>query len=241
MYRTGDMGRYRSDGKIECLGRNDSQVKIRGYRIELSEIETALAAHPDIQQCVVTVSENGGVKSLVAHFTSSEAKDLKADELRKFLRQTLPDYMVPSQFILLQEMPLTTSGKVDRKRLPEMEKLRPLLETRLVPPRDEVEGAVASIWKRVLHIPELGIDDNFFDLGGHSLLMVQAHREVQEHFEVTIPLIKLLEHPTVRAFAGYVRGTGDSDSPGNLEDRATKRMKAMLLQRENATRARSSA
>ena len=241
MYRTGDMGRYRSDGKIECLGRNDSQVKIRGYRIELSEIETALAAHPDIQQCVVTVSENGGVKSLVAHFTSIEGRDLKADELRKFLRQTLPDYMVPSQFILLQEMPLTTSGKVDRKRLPEMEKLRPLLETRLVPPRDEVEGAVASIWKRVLHIPELGIDDNFFDLGGHSLLMVQAHREVQEHFEVTIPLIKLLEHPTVRAFAGYVRGTGENDSPGNLEDRATKRMKAMLLQRENATRARSSA
>ena len=241
LYRTGDMGRYRRDGKIECLGRNDSQVKIRGYRIELSEIETALAAHSHIRQCVVSVRENGGVKSLVAHFTSSEATELKADELRRFLKQTLPEYMVPSQFILLNEMPLTTSGKVDRKRLPEMEKLRPLLETRLVPPRDEVEGAVASIWRRVLRIPELGIDDNFFDLGGHSLLMVQAHREVQEHFEVTIPLIKLLEHPTVRAFAGYVRGTGESDSAGNLEDRATKRMRAMLLQRENATRARSSA
>ena len=241
MYRTGDMGRYRRDGKIECLGRNDSQVKIRGYRIELSEIETALAAHPEIRQCVVSVSGNGGVKSLVAHFTSSEGKDLKADELRKFLRQTLPEYMVPSQFILLHEVPLTTSGKIDRRKLPEMEKLRPLLETRLVPPRDEVEGAVASIWRRVLRIPELGIDDNFFDLGGHSLLMVQAHREVQEHFEVTIPLIKLLEHPTVRAFAGYVRGTGESDSAGNLEDRATKRMRAMMLQRENATRARSSA
>jgi natural product biosynthesis luciferase-like monooxygenase protein len=241
LYRTGDMGRYRRDGKIECLGRNDSQVKIRGFRIELSEIETALAVHPHIRQCVVSVRENSGVKSLVAHFTSNEAKELKADELRRFLRHTLPEYMVPSQFILLNEIPLTTSGKIDRKRLPEMEKLRPLLETRLVLPRDEVEGDVAAIWRRVLRIPELGIDDNFFDLGGHSLLMVQTHREVQEHFEVTIPLIKLLEHPTVRAFAGYVRGTEEGDSSGNLEDRATKRMRAMLLQRENAIRARSSA
>jgi natural product biosynthesis luciferase-like monooxygenase protein len=241
LYRTGDMGRHRRDGKIEFLGRNDSQVKIRGFRIELSEIETALAAHPDVRQCVVSVRETGGVKSLVAHFVSSEAKELKADELRRFLKQTLPEYMVPSQFIFLNEMPLTTSGKIDRKRLPDIEKLRPLLETKLVSPRDEVEGAVAAIWKGVLRIPELGIDDNFFDLGGHSLLMVQTHREIQERFQATLPLIKLLEYPTVRALAAYIRGTAQKDSSGDLEDRAAKRKMAMLLQRDNAARARSTA
>ena len=241
LYRTGDMGRYRRDGNIEFLGRNDSQVKIRGFRIEISEIEATLARHPQVLQCVVSVREVEGIKSLVVHYVASEAKELKADELRRFLKQTVPEYMVPSQFISLKEMPLTTSGKVDRKRLPEIEKLRPLLETRLVSPRDEVEGAIAAIWRRVLRIPELGIDDNFFDLGGHSLLMVQAHREIQEHFQTTIPLIKLLEHPTVRALAAYIRGTAQNDSPGDLEDRATKRMKAILLQRENAARARSTA
>jgi len=241
VYRTGDMGRYRRDGNIEFLGRNDSQVKIRGFRIELSEIEATLARHPQVLQCVVSVREVEGIKSLAVHYVASEAKELKADELRRFLKQTVPEYMVPSQFIALKEMPLTTSGKVDRKRLPEIEKLRPLLETKLVSPRDEVEGAVAAIWRRVLRIPELGIDDNFFDLGGHSLLMVQAHREIEEHFQTTLPLIKLLEHPTVRALAAYIRGAAQNDASGDLEDRATKRMKAILLQRENAARARSTA
>jgi natural product biosynthesis luciferase-like monooxygenase protein len=241
MYRTGDMGRYRKDGKLEFLGRNDSQVKIRGFRIELAEIEAALAAHPHIRQCVVNVREADGLKALVAYFVCDAENALKADQIRKFLKQTLPEYMVPTQFVSLQEMPLTTSGKVDRKRLPETEKLRPLLETTLAPPRDEVEGAVAGIWKRVLKIPELGIDDNFFDLGGHSLLMVQTHREVQEHFQVTIPLIKLLEHPTVRALAAYIRGASRNDVAGDLEDRAAKRVKTMMLQRENAARAKSTA
>lgn len=238
LYRTGDMGRYKRDGTIEFLGRNDSQIKIRGFRIELSEIEAAIAVHSDVRQCVVTVREVEGNRSLVAYLVLNGTEALKADELRKFLKQSLPEYMVPSHFIFLNEMPLNNSGKIDRKKLPGIEKLRPLLETKLVPPRDEVEGAISAIWKRVLRIPELGIDDNFFDLGGHSLLMVRTHREVEEEFQTTIPLIKLLEHPTVRALAAYIRGSVENDSSGELEERTNKRMKAMLLQRENAARAR---
>lgn len=241
LYRTGDMGRQRKDGRIEFLGRNDAQVKVRGFRIELSEIEAALAAHPRIRQCVVGLQEAEGVKFLVAHLVSNQGEELKADELRRLLKQTLPEYMVPSRFIFLNEMPLNTSGKIDRKRLPQIEKVRPLLETRLVSPRDEVEDAVAEIWKRVLRIPELGIDDNFFDLGGHSLLMVQAHREIQERFEASVPLIKLLEHPTVRALASYLQGRVQSDSSEYLEDRAAKQKMAMMVQRNNAARARPSA
>lgn len=241
LYRTGDMGRFRRDGRIEFLGRNDSQVKLHGFRIELPEIEAALASHPQVGQCVVTLREAEGTKALVAHLVPRERQELKIDELRRFLKQTLPEYMVPSQFVFLSEMPLNTSGKIDRKRLPEPDKLRPQLKTQMVSPRDEVEGVIAAIWKRVLKIPELGIDDNFFDLGGHSLLMVQAHPEIQEHFQMTIPLIKLLEHPTVRSLARYVRGTDQNDSLGDLEERATKRRNAMLLQRENAARARSAA
>lgn len=238
LYRTGDMGRYKRNGTIEFLGRNDSQVKIRGFRIELAEIETAIAVHPDVRQCVVSVREVEGNRSLVAYLVLNGTEALKSDELRRFLKQSLPEYMVPSHFIFLNEMPLNNSGKIDRKKLPGIEKLRPLLETRLVSPRDEVEGTISAIWKRVLRIPELGIDDNFFDLGGHSLLMVRTHREVEEEFQTTIPLIKLLEHPTVRALAAYIRGSVQSDSSGELEERTNKRMKAMLLQRENAARAR---
>jgi acyl carrier protein len=232
------MGRYKRDGTIEFLGRNDSQVKIRGFRIELSEIEAAIAVHSDVRQCVVTVREVDGNRSLVAYLVLNGTEALKADELRKFLKQSLPEYMIPSHFIFLNEMPLNNSGKIDRKKLPGIEKLRPLLETKLVSPRDEVEGAISAIWKRVLRIPELGIDDNFFDLGGHSLLMVRTHREVEEEFQTTIPLIKLLEHPTVRALAAYIRGSVENDNSGELEERANKRMKAMLLQRENAAKAR---
>jgi natural product biosynthesis luciferase-like monooxygenase protein len=239
LYRTGDKGRYRRDGTIEFLGRNDSQVKIRGFRIELGEIERTLAAHAHVRQCVVTVRGTDAVKSLVAYLVPADSKELKADELRRFLRQTLPEYMVPSEFAFLNEMPLTKSGKIDWKKLAGLEKVRPSMERKLVSPRNEVESAVAAIWKGVLRIPELGIDDNFFDLGGHSLLMVQTHREIQEHFQITIPLVKLLEHPTVRALAAHIHGTAQNDGSADPENRAIKRMRAMLLQRANAARARS--
>jgi acyl carrier protein len=147
--------------------------------------------------------------------------------------------MVPSEFAFLNEMPLTKSGKIDWKKLAGLEKVRPSMERKLVSPRNEVESAVAAIWKGVLRIPELGIDDNFFDLGGHSLLMVQTHREIQEHFQITIPLVKLLEHPTVRTLAAHIHGTAQNDESADPENRAMKRMRAMLLQRANAARARS--
>ncbi len=241
LYRTGDLGRYRRDGTIEFLGRNDSQIKLRGFRIELSEIEVALASHLDVRQCVVCLRDTGGTKSLVAYFTANRAKEPKADELRGFLKEILPEYMIPSQFIPLAEMPLSTNGKIDRKRLPDVEKVRPLLGTRLIVPRDEIEGAIAGIWKRVLRIPELGIDDNFFDLGGHSLLMVQVHQQIQEELQITLPLIKLLEHSTVRAFASYVRGAAQTEPMPDVEDRASKATRAIMLQRENAARARTTA
>jgi len=238
LYRTGDIGVYRKDGSVEFLGRKDAQVKIRGYRIELAEIEATLSSHVGVRQCVVSVRSADNVKSLVAHTVSNEGKELRADELRKFLKLTLPEYMIPSQFIFLKEMPLTTSGKIDRQRLPEAEKQRPLLETNLIMARDRVEGDVVAIWKQVLRLPELGIDDNFFDLGGHSLLMAQAHRAIQDHFQITVPLIKLLECPTVRTLAAYLRGTSEKDASAEFETRARKQKMATLLQRQTAARMR---
>jgi natural product biosynthesis luciferase-like monooxygenase protein len=240
MYRTGDMGSYRKDGVIDFHGRNDAQVKLRGYRIELSEVEATLVSHPGVQQCVVSVRTVENMKSLLAHVVSMEGRELRADELRGFLKVTLPDYMIPSQFIFIKEVPLTTSGKIDRQRLPEMEHHRPLLETRLILPRDKVEGEVVAIWKEVLRIPELGIDDNFFDLGGHSLLMAQAHRAIQDHFGITIPLIKLLEFPTIRTLASHLRGTPEKDAAAEFEPRASRQRMAALLQRQTAERVRLS-
>ena len=198
LYRTGDLARYRSDGSIEFLGRMDNQVKIRGFRIELGEIEAVLGKHPMIREAVVLAPEDRpGDRRLVAHVVLRSGQSLDAPGVRSFLKQTLPEYMVPSSFVFLDSLPLTANGKIDRKALPEPDQRRPELEEVYVAPRTPVEELLAEIWAEVLKLDKVGIDDNFFDLGGHSLLATQAISRICQALKVEIPLRALFERPTV--------------------------------------------
>src|SRR6266850_1023549 len=201
LYKTGDQARYLADGNIEYLGRLDEQVKIRGFRVEVGEVETLLKQHEKIKQAVVAAWEaDAGGKRLVAYVVSGQSEPPARAELRAFLKQRLPDYMVPAAFIFLTELPLTASGKVNRRALPEPG--RPELSDSYVGPRTETEALVCALWAQILKLERVGIYDNFFELGGHSLLATQLMSQVRKAFGVEIPLRLLFEQPTV---AGLTR------------------------------------
>ncbi|MHC5715895.1 MAG: non-ribosomal peptide synthetase, partial [Nostoc sp.] len=202
LYKTGDIARYLPDGNIEFIGRADHQVKIRGFRIELGEIETILSQHPQVQQAVVAVWEDDGNKSLVAYVVSKQT--LNVSELQRFLREKLAEYMMPSTFIMLKALPLTPNGKVNRNVLPKPDSHRPELEVTYEPPRTEVEQTIAHIWRQMLHVEKVGIYDNFFDLGGHSLLLVQIHAKLREVLNTNISILNLFEYPTINSLAKYL-------------------------------------
>ncbi|MDF5721977.1 MAG: amino acid adenylation domain-containing protein [Rhizonema sp. PD37] len=197
LYKTGDQARYLPDGNIDFLGRIDHQVKIRGFRIELGEIEAVLAQHPEVLQAVVIARENNGDKSLVGYLVLQSEKAPTSSELRYFLKEKLPDYMIPSVFIFLEALPLTPNGKVNREALLTPDQNRTEREKIYVEPRTPVEELMAKIWSQVLGIEQVGIYDNFFDLGGHSLLITQLVVRVRETFQVELPLRNLFETPTV--------------------------------------------
>jgi amino acid adenylation domain-containing protein len=199
LYRTGDLSRYLPDGHIEYLGRIDHQVKLRGFRIELGEIEAVLGQHPDVLENVVLAREDEpGHKRLVAYVVASGHPETSVNDLRDFLRQKLPDYMIPSAFVLLTELPLTPNGKVDRRALPEPDKSRPDMKAAFVAPRNAAEEVVAAVWSEVLGVEQVGVYDNFFDLGGHSLLATQVISRLRDTFQVEqLSLRKLFESPTV--------------------------------------------
>ncbi|MEH2000618.1 MAG: amino acid adenylation domain-containing protein [Nostoc sp.] len=202
LYKTGDMARYLPDGNIEFIGRVDHQVKIRGFRIELGEIESVLCQHLQVQQAVVSVREDNDNKSLIAYIVPKQT--LSVSELQKFLREQLPEYMMPSTFIMLKALPLTPNGKVNRSALPESNGDRPELAATYEPPQTEVERAIANIWQQMLHVEKVGIHDNFFDIGGHSLLLVQVHAKLREIFLTNISVINLFEYPTINSLAKYL-------------------------------------
>ncbi len=194
LYATGDLVRYRVNGEIEFVGRVDNQVKIRGFRIELGEIEAALHAYAGISEAVVEAREDHpGVKQLVAYVVPREA--LSSSELRNYLKQQLPDYMVPSIFVILDTLPMTTAGKVDRRALPAPSELRPELEESFVAPHTPTEELLATIWGAVLGLKQVGANDNFFDLGGHSLLATQVISRIRESFHIDLPLRSVFEFP----------------------------------------------
>ncbi|HKV36205.1 MAG TPA: non-ribosomal peptide synthase/polyketide synthase [Pyrinomonadaceae bacterium] len=214
LYRTGDLARYRPDGRIEYLGRVDQQVKIRGFRIELGEIESVLERHPMVQQCVVTANTNDiGDKRLVAYLVPAE-EQATTSELRAYLKEKLPEYMVPSYFVLLAEMPLTPNGKVDRKRLPAPEQARS--ETCYVAPRTETERTVAKIWAEVLRVEQVGVEDNFFESGGHSLLATQVVSRLRAALQTEVPLRWLFEQPTCAALAAHIDKVGKAQTAVTL-------------------------
>jgi amino acid adenylation domain-containing protein len=202
MYRTGDLARFLPDGRIDFLGRIDHQVKIRGYRIELGEIEAVLNEHPSVKTCVVVArQEADDDKRLVAYIVSHEGEKPGHLELRSFLRARLLEQMVPSAFVLLDEMPLTPNGKINRRALPAPEILRPEVEQRYVAPRNDIEVALVDLWQAVLGINSIGVRDNFFDLGGHSLKATRLLSKVRSIFRTQLPLIVVFEATTIEALA----------------------------------------
>jgi amino acid adenylation domain-containing protein len=207
LYRTGDLARYLPGGRIEFLGRIDHQVKVRGFRIELGEIEAVLAEHPSVQDVVVTAREREDVpgdKHLVAYIVDGSGRPPAPGELRQYLREKLPDYMVPSAFVAMEKLPLTPNGKVDRRALPAPELGRAEGEEGYVAPRNPVEEAVAAIWVSVLGIERVGVHDSFFEVGGHSLAATQVVSRVREALRVELPLRRLFETPTIEGLASAV-------------------------------------
>ncbi|MEP6802068.1 MAG: amino acid adenylation domain-containing protein [Acidobacteriota bacterium] len=218
LYRSGDLGRFLPDGNIEYLGRIDDQVKIRGFRIELGEVESVLARHPSVAASAVIVREDAsGDKRLVAYVVGPGGSAPAASELRPFLKRTLPEYMVPSSYIALEKLPMTSTGKLDRRALPEPGETH-LSVASFVAPRNPVEEMLAGIWAHVLRLPSVGIDDDFFSLGGHSLIATQVISRIRDAFGVELPLRSLFESPTVAGLAELIvvaqgEGSGAASPP----------------------------
>ena len=205
LYKTGDLARYHADANIEFIGRMDNQVKVRGYRVELGEIEAVLNEHRLVRECVVMAEpDKSGSNRLVAYFVASGETAPKVEELRTFLRQKLPEYMMPSAFVALDAMPLTPGRKIDRRALPKITGIRPDLEAAFVPPRNRMEKAIAAIWEQVLGLEQAGVHDNFFDLGGHSLLMAQVYDRLQKVVDKKLSMVDLLEYPTISSLARFL-------------------------------------
>ncbi|MHC5897537.1 non-ribosomal peptide synthetase, partial [Nostoc sp.] len=225
LYKTGDLARYLKDGNIEILGRIDRQVKIRGFRVELGEIETILSQNPAVKENVVIAHEDvPGNKRLIAYVVGDREQVISISELRRFLEGKLPEYMVPSAFVLLETIPLTPNGKVDRRALPITESIRPEIAVDYVMPRNETEQAIATVWQKALNLEKTGIYDNFFELGGHSLLMVQVHRELQEIFGEELSIVELFKFPTIDSLAQHL-----TQKPTEQTSSASKQQKLVNL------------
>ncbi|MCP4694904.1 MAG: AMP-binding protein, partial [Desulfobacterales bacterium] len=239
-YRTGDLGRWREDGTLEHLGRNDFQVQVRGFRIELGEIEAALLSHPAVWKAAVIAREEApGAPMLAAYIVPGEnARAPSASTLRDHLLETLPEYMAPSAFVTLPAMPLTANGKVDRRALPAPDQIRPDLETAFAPPENEVEEVIADAWRRVLKKEKVGVLDNFFDLGGHSLTLIQVNNRLQETFP-DLAMVDLFKHPTIRSLARRLGEKGkkpDGVSVEEIDHRAERRRAARRRRRGGVVR-----
>ncbi|QFZ12020.1 non-ribosomal peptide synthetase [Anabaena sp. YBS01] len=203
LYKTGDLARYLPNGNIEYLGRIDHQVKVRGFRIELGEIETVLSQHDDVQICcVIAREETPGNKTLVAYVVPQKDVTLTTGEMRQFLADKLPGYMVPATFVILPSLPLTPNGKVDRRALPDPNLHQELSD--YVTPNTELERIIAGIWQQVLGVEKVGIYNNFFELGGHSLLLVKINQQLQEEFGLELSIIDMFNYPTVHSLSQHL-------------------------------------
>jgi amino acid adenylation domain-containing protein len=204
LYRTGDLARYDNDGALDFIGRLDTQVKVRGFRVELGEIEAALARHPSVREAVVVArADEPGDTRLVAYVVSDEPQ-LSGSVLRVFLKEQLPDYLIPAAFVTLAALPLTASGKVNRLALPPPDAARPETAGDYVAPRAGVEQRLAQLWAEVLRVERVGVHDNFFDLGGHSILLIQIRSKLRDVFDRDVPMADLFKYPTVSLLAQHL-------------------------------------
>ncbi|MBW4600905.1 MAG: amino acid adenylation domain-containing protein [Calothrix sp. FI2-JRJ7] len=222
IYKTGDLGKYLPDGNIEFIGRIDNQVKIRGFRIELEEIETLLNQHPSIREAVViTNSDIPGDKYLVAYIVPQPQQKVTTNNLRAFLKQKLPEYMIPVTYVVLESLPLTPAGKVNRHALPKIDTLSLNVEENYVAPQTDVEQVLVQIWANILTMGKqpIGIHDNFFELGGHSLLATQLTSRIRDIFHIDLPLRSLFEAPTIASLAKCIKMLTDTSSNNTNIDR----------------------
>jgi amino acid adenylation domain-containing protein len=227
LYRSGDRARERENGAFDYLGRNDHQVKIRGFRIELHEIEAALGRHPAIRECAVLArTDDGQDPHLVAYLVAPASPAV--EELRAHLSQTLPDYMVPAAFVFLPAFPLTINGKLDRAALPAPGSERPQLASDFSEPAGDLEKTLARLWKTALRRDTVGADDNFFDLGGDSLLLTAIHRQLQDELRREIPITELFQFPTVRSLAEHLARNDDTTGLEDKTQARAQRQRAVL-------------
>ena len=228
MYRSGDLARWRTDGTIEFLGRVDNQVKILGYRIEPAEVETVLQRHNQVKQaCVVATTQNGN-KRLAAYFVPSDSGPTP-EELRDFVASQLPQHMVPAFFVALPTFPLSEHGKVDRAALTRLDVPHKQHSVPPGPDSSHLERTLAGLWQRILQVPHAGLDDNFFDLGGDSLLLVAVHSNLQKILQTEIPLTDLFEFATIRKLAQHLGHVQSPASPSSdAENRAHRQKEAFL-------------
>jgi amino acid adenylation domain-containing protein len=221
LYKTGDRVRYRTDGAIEFLGRVDQQVKLRGFRVELGEIEAVLRQHPAVQEALVMLREDlPGDKRLVAYVVDQEPETVSIENLQTYLEAQLPGYMLPSAFVVLKTLPLNANGKVDYAALPQLDYSRRILEKEFAAPHTSLEKEIAVCWSQVIGIDQIGLHDNFFDLGGHSLLIMQIISRLRATLQVEIPLRSFLEAPTVRQLAQHITAL---KAQGSLQQRSGPR------------------
>lgn len=235
LYRTGDLVRWNTEGQIEYLGRIDHQVKVRGFRIELGEIEAQLLAQPAVREAVVVTREGPAGASLIGYIAAHADEAIDTAALRERLAQVLPDYMVPRAIVVLAALPLNANGKVDRKALPEPEGMG--RASTYEAPQGEVARMLAAIWSEVLKVDQVGLHDNFFDLGGHSLLLIRAHRLLEDRLQATVPLVHLFKYPTVESLAQWIEqggAKGASSSAAAASDERALRQRAAMLQRRQA-------
>jgi amino acid adenylation domain-containing protein len=229
MYKTGDLVRWRADGQLEFVGRVDHQVKIRGFRIEPGEVEQVLSEHPLLAEAVVVVCERAaGDLQLVAYVVGKDQSAPSIPEMRRFLADRLPEFMIPAAFVALDSLPATTSGKVDRQALPEPDWSRSTLHGDFVAPRTATERELAAIWSQVLNVDQVGVEDNFFDLGGNSLLVIRLCAKIEDAFAVAVRILDVFQNPTVAGLGGIVdilrlsgsRSNSPPVRPRTLRDRA---------------------
>jgi amino acid adenylation domain-containing protein len=207
MYRTGDLARFHKNGQLQLLGRVDHQVKLRGHRIELGEVEVVLERHPNVIQAVVSITGEGSEQQLIAYVKYSD-DGVDASSIRNWLQEKLPEYMVPSLWVALTEIPLTPNGKVDRKRLPAPSSSTHPVRSAGLSPRNQIEANLAAIWGEVLGLQQVGVRDNFFDLGGHSLRLIRVHSKIREIVDCEVAVIDLFRYPTIESLASWLASKG---------------------------------
>ncbi|HEU4869658.1 MAG TPA: amino acid adenylation domain-containing protein [Pyrinomonadaceae bacterium] len=233
LYRTGDLARFRADGNVEFLGRVDEQVKIRGFRIEVGEVEAVLAQHTGVRESVVIAREDErGSNRLIAYVVANNG-DLQTAELRAFLKQRLAEYMVPSSFVVMDALPRTPNGKVDRRALPNADATRADDREVYIAPRSSMENVITNIWQELLKVEKVGVNDNFFGLGGHSLLLVHAQSKVTEALRVKISMVEMFKYPTVSALAEHLSQQHTAvAAAAPVRNQAESRIEAMNRQRQ---------